>query len=141
MNLLGLSYSRCLLDIFDGTVNYDDVICIISNTYFNPEDREMWENSMWPVYKNTVWSKYNDEKSKEQFYELTKFINKDGKLHQPRLFTDHGNSESMTTWLKCDFISYKEIEEYNKTKYSNKKLNSQKELSEEDFQKILGGMI
>lgn len=141
MNLLGLSYSRCLLDIFAGTVNYDDVICIISRTRFDPEDREMWENSMWPIYKNSVWSNYNDEKSKEELYKLTTLINKDGKLHQPRLFTDSGNGASMTAWLKCDIVTYEEIIKHNKTKYSEEKLNSPKNLTEEDFQIILGAMI
>jgi hypothetical protein len=33
---IGLSYSRCVLDIIEGRVNIDDVLVLITRTNFDP---------------------------------------------------------------------------------------------------------
>ena len=46
---IGLSYSRCVLDIVDGTVDIDDVLLIIARTDFDPHDDEQWKG-IWEGY-------------------------------------------------------------------------------------------
>ena len=35
---IGLSYSRCIRDIVDGTVDINDVLIVIARTDFDPHD-------------------------------------------------------------------------------------------------------
>ena len=50
---VGLSYSRCVRDIIDGVVDYDDVLVIISRTNFDPHNDEEWQ-SIWEGYNGPV---------------------------------------------------------------------------------------
>ena len=38
---VGLSYSRCVRDIIDGKVDYDDVLVIIARTNFDPHNDDI----------------------------------------------------------------------------------------------------
>ena len=40
---IGLSYSRCVRDIVDGTVDIDDVLVLITRTDFDPRDDTQWQ--------------------------------------------------------------------------------------------------
>lgn len=80
---IGFSYSNCLIDIYEGIVDFDDVLLIISGTKFDPENEDNWE-SIWLGYTDYVWEKYQD--FEEEFKELTLNLYHTGKLHQPRLF-------------------------------------------------------
>lgn len=87
---IGLSYSRCIADIYDGNVNPEDVLVIISRTDFDPLNDEQW-NSIWMGYtdpfQNPAWSAYADiEGAEESFRKITVELYKSGKLHQPRQF-------------------------------------------------------
>lgn len=87
---IGLSYSRCIADIIDNKVNFDDVLVIIARTNFDPTNDIHWK-AIWEGYhfgngtSYPEWSKYTDE-DEGKFRTLTVDLYKSGKLHQPRQF-------------------------------------------------------
>jgi hypothetical protein len=97
---IGLSYSRCVRDIVDGTVDIDDVLVVITRTNFDPLDDEQWQ-SIWQGYAggsdanlmrgyfggaNPEWAGYDDE---DLFRSVSIELWETGKLHQPRKFGAH----------------------------------------------------
>jgi hypothetical protein len=87
---IGLSFSRCLRDIFDGKVSLDEVLVVIARTNFDPTDDAQW-NSIWNGYyhgtgiSDPEWSQYPRD-SEPEFREIAKQLWSCGKLHQPRRF-------------------------------------------------------
>ena len=94
---IGLSYSRCVRDIVDGTVDIDDVLVLITRTNFDPHDDEQWQ-SIWIGYgggtvnaysrgffsqSNPEWAGYHNE---DQFRSVSIELYDTGKMHQPRKF-------------------------------------------------------
>ena len=94
---IGLSYSRCVRDIVDGTVDIEDVLLIIARTDFDPHDDDQWKG-IWIGYgggtdngyttgffggSNPEWAGYHDE---DQFRSVSIELWETGKLHQPRQF-------------------------------------------------------
>jgi hypothetical protein len=94
---IGFSYSRCVRDIVDGTVDIRDVLVIISRTDFDPQSDEQWA-SIWTgyggghtlggVWSNPEWNGYGPEREAE-FREISIALWEEGKLHQPRKFGAH----------------------------------------------------
>ena len=90
---IGLSYSRCVRDIVDGTVDIDDVLIIISRTNFDPHDDEQWRG-IWIGYhdsmglSNPEWRNYPPE-DEDRFRSVSIELLESGKLHQPRKFGAH----------------------------------------------------
>jgi len=90
---IGLSYSRCVRDIVDGTVDIDDVLLIIARTDFDPHDDEQW-NSIWVGYhdsfgmSNPEWANYSEEDA-DRFRSVSVELWETGRLHQPRKFGAH----------------------------------------------------
>jgi hypothetical protein len=90
---IGLSYSRCVRDIVDGTVDIDDVLLIIARTDFDPHDDEQW-NSIWVGYhdsfgmSNPEWRNYPPE-DEDRFRSVSVELWETGRLHQPRKFGAH----------------------------------------------------
>ena len=90
---IGLSYSRCVRDIVDGTVDIDDVLIIISRTNFDPHDDEQWRG-IWIGYhdsmglSNPEWRNYPPE-DEDRFRSASIELLESGKLHQPRQFGAH----------------------------------------------------
>lgn len=97
---IGLSYSRCVRDIVEGTVDIDDVLVVIARTDFDPRDDKQWE-SIWEGYAggsdaqlmrgffsggNPEWAGFTDE---SKFREVSIALLEQGKLHQPRQFGAH----------------------------------------------------
>jgi hypothetical protein len=97
---IGLSYSRCVRDIFDGVVDINDILVIITRTDFDPHDDEQW-SGIWIGYggghtnaysqgffggSNPEWAGYDDE---AQFRNISQRLWNEGKLHQPRKFGAH----------------------------------------------------
>lgn len=92
---IGLSYSRCVRDIVDGTVDIRDVLVLITRTDFDPRIDEQWTN-IWTGYGGgqnlgggwtaPEWSGYTDE---ARFREVSIQLWESGKLHQPRKFGFH----------------------------------------------------
>jgi len=86
---VGFSYSRCLKDIYDGVVPFEDVLVIVARTHFDPTIKDHW-NSIWRGYTTqggwsyAEWEGYEDKE--EEFKALTLKLYHAGKLHQPRQY-------------------------------------------------------
>ena len=105
---IGLSYSRCVRDIVDGTVDIRDVLVIISRTDFDPRNDEQWKG-IWTGYgggqtlgdpwSNPEWNNYGPEREAE-FRGLSIELWETGKLHQPRQFGARPSRRS-EIWLEA----------------------------------------
>lgn len=94
---IGLSYSRCVRDIVDGTVDIADVLLIIARTDFDPHDDEQWKG-IWEGYgggqtfgspfSSPEWIDHPAE-DEDRFRSVSMMLYDDGKLHQPRQFGAH----------------------------------------------------
>lgn len=83
---IGLSFSRCVRDIVEGTVDIHDVLIVISRTDFDPNDDIQWQ-SIWSGYhwNNPEWADYSDE-DEDRFRSVAIELWETGKFHQPRKF-------------------------------------------------------
>jgi hypothetical protein len=110
---IGLSYSRCVRDIVDGTVDINDVLVIIARTDFDPHDDAQWQG-IWQGYAggsdasmmrgyfggtNPEWSGYTDEQE-DLFRNVSIELWEQGKFHQPRKFGAHP-SRRPEIWLEA----------------------------------------
>ena len=105
---IGLSYSRCVRDIVDGTVDIRDVLVSITRTDFDPRIDEQW-TSIWKGYggghtfgspfSNPEWMDYTAE-DEARFREVSIELWESGKLHQPRKFNAHPRRLSYI-WLEA----------------------------------------
>jgi hypothetical protein len=93
---IGLSLSRCVLDIVEGRVDIDDVLVIIARTDFDPHDDQQWQNiwhgytarSGWSV--SAEWVEHaNAQDAEQKFRAVSQQLWDQGKLHQPRKFGWH----------------------------------------------------
>ena len=89
---IGLSYSRCILDIVEGRVDMDDVLVLITRTDFDPRDDIQW-SGIWEGYtlgglSNPEWANYdlNNKDHEDKFRSVSCMLYEDGKMHQPRKF-------------------------------------------------------
>jgi hypothetical protein len=89
---IGLSYSRCVLDIVEGRVDMDDVLVLITRTDFDPRVDEEW-TGIWQGYtlggmSNPEWGHYdfNSKDDEDKFRSVSIMLYEDGKMHQPRQF-------------------------------------------------------
>jgi len=84
---IGLSYSRCVRDIVDGTVDIDDVLVLITRTNFDPNVDEQWQG-IWRGYRfgsNPEWYEYEDA-DEDRFRSVSIELWETGRFHQPRKF-------------------------------------------------------
>ena len=102
---IGLSYSRCVLDIVEGRVNINDVLVLITRTDFDPQDDEQW-SGIWSGYchggmSNPEWGHYdfNSKEDEDKFRSVSTMLYNDGKIHQPRKFGAHP-SRRPEIWLE-----------------------------------------
>ena len=90
---IGLSYSRCVRDIVDGTVDINDVLVVIARTDFDPHDDDQWEG-IWQGYHDHLglsapeWASYSNE-DEDRFRSVSIELWDTGRLHQPRKFGYH----------------------------------------------------
>lgn len=109
---VGLSFSRCLLDIFEGKVAYEDVLVIIARTKFHPLNEgdwaEIWEGytRQQSAFSKEPWRPYADRE--QEFKELTQRLFVDGKIHQPRMTGGYPVRRS-EIWLET-FLPPEELE-------------------------------
>lgn len=86
---IGLSLSRCVVDIYNGDVDIDDVIVIVSRTNVDPTNNDHW-SSIWHGYTGNQfgtrkdWVPYADHE--EEFKQIVLDLHNTGKLHQPRQY-------------------------------------------------------
>lgn len=89
---IGLSYSRCVLDIVEGRVDMEDVLVLITRTDFDPRDDTQW-TGIWQGYtlgglSNPEWANYDlhNKDHEDKFRSVSIMLYEDGKMHQPRKF-------------------------------------------------------
>jgi hypothetical protein len=89
---IGLSFSRCVLDIVEGRVDIDDVLVVISRTNFDPNDDKQWAG-IWEGYcfggmTHAEWGNYDfhNAEHEHKFRDVSVSLWEQGKLHQPRKF-------------------------------------------------------
>ena len=111
---VGLSYSRCVLDIVEERVDIEDVLVVISRTDFDPRDDLQWA-SIWEGYcygglSRAEWGHYdyNSKEDEDKFRSVSIMLWEDGKLHQPRKFGAHP-ARRPEFWLETVLVS-EEIE-------------------------------
>jgi hypothetical protein len=102
---IGLSYSRCVLDIVEGRVDIEDVLIVISRTDFDPRDDKQWAG-IWSGYcyggmSRPEWGHYdyNSKEDEDKFRSVSIMLWEDGKFHQPRKFGAHPARRS-EFWLE-----------------------------------------
>lgn len=113
---VGLSFSRCLRDIVEAKVLYEDVLVIIARTDFTPHNDEHWKG-IWIGYRqgsgfsNPEWSTsepgVSEEEVEAMYRNVAKQLYDGGKLHQPRQFKAHP-PRLPYHWLDT-FAPYEEI--------------------------------
>ena len=106
---VGLSYSRCVRDIVEANVLFEDVLVIIARTDFNPHDDNHWQ-SIWSGYtmggySQAEWANAEvglgtEHNAEEMYRNVSKQLYDSGKLHQPRQFGAHP-SRLPYHWLEC----------------------------------------
>lgn len=94
---IGSSLSRCVRDIYEGTVDIYDVLVIVARTDFDPEDDKHWK-SIWKgyaggmtggsLYSQPEWSSIPAE-DEQTVRDICVRLKKMGKLHQPRQYGAH----------------------------------------------------
>jgi hypothetical protein len=92
---VGLSYSRCILDIVEGRVDIRDVLVVVARTNFDPNDDKQWAG-IWSGYchggmSRAEWSDYDffNQEDEAKFRNVSIELWDSGKLHQPRKFGAH----------------------------------------------------
>jgi hypothetical protein len=92
---VGLSYSRCVLDIVEERVDIEDVLVVVSRTDFDPRDDDQWAG-IWEGYcygglSHAEWGDYDfdNKEDEDKFRSVSIMLWEDGKLHQPRKFGAH----------------------------------------------------
>ena len=105
---IGLSYSRCVRDIVDGTVDINDVLIIITRTDFDPRNDDQWAGiwtgygggqTLGSVWSNPEWNNYGPERE-EEFRKTSIDLLETGRLHQPRQFGARPSRRS-EIWLEA----------------------------------------
>jgi hypothetical protein len=102
---VGLSYSRCILDIVEERVDINDVLIVIARTNFDPRNDEQWAG-IWEGYcyggmSRAEWGHYdfNSKEDETLFRNVSIELWEAGKLHQPRQFGFHP-SRRPEIWLE-----------------------------------------
>ena len=99
---IGLSLSRCMRDIFNGTVDEEDVLVIVARTDFDPHNDDHW-TQIWDGYtlgglSNPEWADFVDDY--DDFRRMAVRLYDRGKIHQPRQFKAHP-PRMPYYWLDC----------------------------------------
>ena len=88
---IGLSLSRCLKDIVEGNVLFEDVLVVIARTDVDPYNDDHWkqifDGYLYGGYSHPEWQGMEDEEG--NLRHVLKQLYDHGKLHQPRQFGAH----------------------------------------------------
>ena len=116
---IGLSFSRCVRDIVEARVLFEDVLVIIARTDFDPHDDMQWEE-IWSGYRyRGGWSKpewdgaepgTDDDVVNGMYRNVAVQLYDAGKIHQPRKFGAHP-SRLPYHWLDT-VVSKDELKEH-----------------------------
>jgi len=83
---IGYSLSRCVLDITESRVDPEDVLVLITRTYFDPTLDDQWDE-IWHGYayeQRGPWAGLREREN--QVRAVICQLWHDGKIHQPRKF-------------------------------------------------------
>ena len=99
---VGLSLSRCVRDVVEARVLYEDILCIIARTDFNPHNNAHW-NQIWDGYNyggmsHPEWA--GNTEGEEVYRNVVIQLYDGGKIHQPRQFGSHV-PRLPYYWLDC----------------------------------------
>lgn len=99
---VGLSLSRCVRDVVEARVLYEDILVIIARTDFDPHNDSHW-NQIWDGYNygglsNPEWA--GNTEGEEVYRNIVKQLYDGGKIHQPRRFGSHVPRMNYY-WLDC----------------------------------------
>jgi len=105
---VGLSLSRCVRDIVECRVDYDDVLVIIARTDFDPHNDNHWsgifEGYRYGGLSNPEWAgaepHMDDSEVSDVYRKVCVRLYDGGKIHQPRQFTAHP-PRMPYYWLDC----------------------------------------
>ena len=99
---VGLSLSRCLRDIVEGKVLFEDVLVVIARTDVDPDNDNHWkqifEGYLYGGLSNPEWAGMENEEG--NLRHVLRQLHKHGKLHQPRQFGAHP-ARMPYYWLEC----------------------------------------
>ena len=99
---VGISLSRCVRDIVEARVLYEDILCIIARTDFDPHNDAHW-NQIWDGYNHGGVSHpewYGNTEGEEVYRNVVTQLYDGGKIHQPRRFGSHP-PRLPYYWLDC----------------------------------------
>ena len=99
---VGLSLSRCVRDVVEARVLYEDILCIIARTDFDPHNDAHW-NAIWDGYNHGGVSHpewYGNTEGEEVYRNVVTQLYDGGKIHQPRRFGSHP-PRLPYYWLDC----------------------------------------
>lgn len=99
---VGLSLSRCVRDVVEARVLYEDILVIIARTDFDPHNDEHWRN-IWEGYNygglsNPEWA--GNTEGEDVYRNVVIRLYDGGKIHQPRQFGTHP-ARLPYYWLDC----------------------------------------
>ena len=99
---VGLSLSRCVRDVVEARVLYEDILCIIARTDFDPHNDAHW-NQIWDGYNyggmsHPEWA--GNTEGEEVYRNVVIQLYDGGKIHQPRQFGSHV-PRLPYYWLDC----------------------------------------
>ena len=106
---VGLSFSRCLRDIVEARVGFDDVLVIIARTDFDPHSDAHWKN-IWDGYRfgglsNPEWAdaepNLTEEDACDAYRNVAIQLYDHGKIHQPRQYPHAHTPRMPYYWLDC----------------------------------------
>jgi hypothetical protein len=105
---VGLSFSRCIRDIVEARVLFEDVLVIVARTDFDPHNDAHWKG-IWDGYRyggmsNPEWAgaepTLSEDKASAVYRNVAKQLYDSGRLHQPRQFGAHP-ARLPYYWLEC----------------------------------------
>jgi hypothetical protein len=119
---VGLSLSRCMRDILEERVDFNDVLVIVARTDVDPNNNDHWQ-SLWEGYlygglSDPVWAGLEDHE--QEMHKLLIDLNGYGKLHQPRQFGAY-HQHLPYYWLEC-FVPENEMTPAQQKAWDNYKL-------------------
>ena len=99
---VGLSLSRCVRDVVEARVLYEDILVIIARTDFDPHDddhwRQIWDGYNYGGMSNAEWE--GNTEGEAVYRNVVTQLYDGGKIHQPRRFGNHVPRMDYY-WLDC----------------------------------------
>jgi hypothetical protein len=100
---IGLSLSRCVVDIIEKKVDIGEILVVVTRTDFDPLNDEHWQN-IWTGYTGSGFTTRNDwvpyEDREEEIRQIVRDLHVYGMLHQPRQYPKGIPPRKPEHWLE-----------------------------------------